>query len=88
VLKENPDRKHIPIITVTANDQREDIVKVLQAGAIDYIIKPFFMPELKARVKSVLLSKRLFDDRNRAEEALRESEKKYRHLVESTLDWV
>ena len=88
MLKENPDLKHIPIITVTANDQRKDIVKVLEAGAIDYIIKPFFMPELKARVKSVLMSKRFYDDRCRAEKALKESEIKYRQLVESTPDWV
>jgi two-component system cell cycle response regulator len=51
----NDDRtKHIPIILVTAKSGPEDIKEGLEAGAFDYIKKPFNRVELMARVKSAL----------------------------------
>lgn len=44
----------VPIIMLTARDQREDIIKGLQLGADDYIIKPFNEDELLARIKALL----------------------------------
>jgi two-component system KDP operon response regulator KdpE len=44
----------IPIIMVTAKDEPENIVKALNIGADDYIIKPFNTKELLARVAAVL----------------------------------
>ena len=44
----------IPVILLTANDTDMDIVKGLELGADDYIIKPFDSKELVARVKAVL----------------------------------
>jgi DNA-binding response OmpR family regulator len=44
----------VPIIMLTARDQKEDIVKGLQLGADDYITKPFDGNELLARVNAVL----------------------------------
>jgi len=44
----------IPIIFLTAKNSEEDILKGFEAGADDYITKPFSMAELKARVKAVL----------------------------------
>jgi DNA-binding response OmpR family regulator len=41
---------------------KDDIVKGLEAGALDYITKPFFLPELKARIRNVLRLKRVHDD--------------------------
>ena len=46
--------KHIPIILVTAKSGPEDIKEGLEAGAFDYIKKPFNRIELMARVKSAL----------------------------------
>ena len=46
--------KHIPIILVTAKSGAEDIRTGLEAGAFDYIKKPFNRIELMARVKSAL----------------------------------
>ena len=48
-LKEN-----IPIIFLTARNAVEDRVKGLKLGADDYIVKPFDMLELQARVETVL----------------------------------
>jgi DNA-binding response OmpR family regulator len=44
----------IPILLLTARDTVEDRVAGLEAGADDYLIKPFAVPELLARVKALL----------------------------------
>jgi two-component system phosphate regulon response regulator PhoB len=46
--------KHIPVIMLTARDQEEDKVAALEAGADDYVAKPFSVSELLARIKAVL----------------------------------
>lgn len=46
--------KNIPVIFLTARDAVEDRIKGLKLGADDYIVKPFDMMELLARVESVL----------------------------------
>ena len=53
-LKSSPDTKNIPVIMVTAKDAEFDKVRGLEAGADDYITKPFGMMEFVARVKAVL----------------------------------
>jgi len=53
-LKNNPQTSHIPIIMLTAKGEETDIVLGLELGADDYIIKPFKVRELLARVKAVL----------------------------------
>ncbi len=52
----------IPVIMVTAKDKDEEKVQGLNAGADDYITKPFSSPELVARVKAVLRRTRLRDE--------------------------
>lgn len=44
----------IPVIFITAKESVADRVKGLQLGAEDYIVKPFALPELRARVDVVL----------------------------------
>lgn len=53
-LVSNEKTKHIPIILVTAKAGAEDTKEGLEAGAFDYIKKPFNRIELMARVKSAL----------------------------------
>lgn len=53
-LVNNPATKDIPIILVTAKSGAEDTKEGLEAGAFDYIKKPFNRIELLARVKSAL----------------------------------
>ena len=53
-IRSNPETSHIPIIMITARDTEFDMVSGLDAGADDYITKPFGMKALVARVKAVL----------------------------------
>ncbi len=53
-LVSNDETSHIPIILVTAKIEAEDIKEGLEAGAFDYVKKPFNRIELLARVKSAL----------------------------------
>lgn len=51
----------LPIIMVTARDQREDIVQALESGANDYVTKPLDFPVVMARVQTQLSLKRSVD---------------------------
>lgn len=63
-LKNSSSTKDIPIIMVTAKDAEFDKVCGLEAGADDYITKPFGMMEFVARVKAVLRrTRRQSDDK-------------------------
>lgn len=53
-IRANPEIKNVPIIMLTAKSQEEDKVKGLNAGADDYVTKPFSVPELMARIKTNL----------------------------------
>lgn len=51
------DTCHMPILMLTARSQERDIIEGLDAGADDYLTKPFSPSELLARIRSVLRSK-------------------------------
>ena len=53
-LKAHPDLRTIPVIMLTARGQERDVLSGLQAGAADYIVKPFSLKELIARVDVAL----------------------------------
>ena len=60
-VKSNPEWQPIPIILVTALDGRKDVARGLDAGADDFIRKPFDQVELLARVRSMLRIKGQYD---------------------------
>ena len=53
-LQSNEKQKEIPVIMLTAKDSEFDKVTGLDAGADDYIAKPFGMTELISRIRAVL----------------------------------
>lgn len=53
-MKEDDDIKNIPVIMLTAKGQERDVVKGIEMGAEDYIVKPFRPAELTARIKKIL----------------------------------
>jgi two-component system alkaline phosphatase synthesis response regulator PhoP len=54
VLRSRSDARHMPIIMLTARTGENDRVSGLDAGADDYVTKPFSLRELAARVRAVL----------------------------------
>ena len=53
-LKADPELRAIPVIMLTARGQERDILSGLQGGAADYVVKPFSLKELLARVDVAL----------------------------------
>jgi len=53
-LREDPATREIPVILLTARAQESDVQEGFDAGADDYIRKPFSPRELSARVQAVL----------------------------------
>jgi DNA-binding response OmpR family regulator len=53
-LKGDPVTQPIPIIILSSSSREEDMVKALNAGADDFVTKPFRARELMARVRKVL----------------------------------
>ena len=53
-LKADPPTQQIPVIFLTASNEMEHLVKGFEAGAVDYVTKPFNPPELLARVRTHL----------------------------------
>ncbi len=62
VMKADPRLRHVPVVMVTALDQREDRVAGLEAGADDFLTKPVDEVALFARVRSQLRLKSVMDE--------------------------
>ncbi|HEU5397160.1 MAG TPA: hybrid sensor histidine kinase/response regulator, partial [Verrucomicrobiae bacterium] len=60
-LKENAEWKDIPIIFLSAADDKELIVRALNSGGVDFITKPFNQAELISRVRTQLALKNALD---------------------------
>src|SRR5215475_2097584 len=54
--------RHLPTLIVTARDALDDCTRGLNAGADDYIVKPFELVELEARLRAVLRRPGIRDD--------------------------
>ncbi len=50
-IRAKQEWKDTPVIMLTARSQEKDIVRALDAGASDYVVKPFLPEELKARIR-------------------------------------
>ena len=53
-LRRNESTKHVPVILLTARVQEADIARGIEAGADDYVSKPFSTQELRDRVQAAL----------------------------------
>ncbi|MGC9521027.1 MAG: response regulator transcription factor [Anaerolineae bacterium] len=53
-LKETPETREIPVVFLSAKGQDSEIQEGMEAGAVDYILKPFAPDELTAQVRRIL----------------------------------
>ena len=53
-IKADPESRHIPIIMLSARSDEDDRVRGLETGADDYVVKPYSVVELMARVRTQL----------------------------------
>jgi two-component system phosphate regulon response regulator PhoB len=53
-LKGDPVLRAVPVIMVTAKGHERDVLSGLRGGAVDYVVKPFSLKELAARVDLAL----------------------------------
>ncbi|MBU1240044.1 response regulator [Myxococcota bacterium] len=68
-IKKDKKLKHIPIIFLTAKDSDDDVIEGFEAGAVDYVTKPFNGVVLRARVNTHVELKLTRDNQqNRIEE--------------------
>lgn len=56
-LRKDEAWKSVPVVMLTAKSQEGDIVRALDAGANDYMVKPFQPAELKARIRRLVPGK-------------------------------
>jgi two-component system, cell cycle response regulator len=74
-IKGDAKYESIPIIMLTAQGNTENKVKGLNAGADDYLTKPFEIEELLARLKAVLRTKTLYEELKSANHKIMEQQK-------------
>jgi signal transduction histidine kinase len=60
-LRANPETRDLPVIFLTADNDRDNLVRAFDSGAIDYVTKPFVAEELIARVRTHVDLKRSRD---------------------------
>lgn len=51
-LQAMPQTREVPVIFLTADDERDSLTRAFSAGAVDYIVKPFVAEELLGRVRT------------------------------------
>ena len=80
-LKSNPRFREIPVIMISALSELDSIVRCIEAGADDYLAKPFDPTLLRARVGSSLEKKHLRDREREMIEALRVEKERSEQLL-------
>jgi diguanylate cyclase (GGDEF)-like protein len=95
-IRKRSETKDIPIIFLTGENETKSIIKGFEAGAMDYVTKPFYATELLARVRTHLelnhsrkalknINLRLIHEievRKKIENELRSSKNEYQYLAE------
>ncbi len=69
-LKSHPDTRLVPVVLVTALNDRRDRIRGLEVGADDFLSKPVNAAELTARMRSLLRIKRFTDELDTAESVI------------------
>jgi class 3 adenylate cyclase len=71
-LKQDPERRHIPVLMISALDETASVIRSIELGAEDYLPKPCDAVLLRARIGACLEKKRLLDQEDQHALALAE----------------
>ncbi len=52
-IRNDPDLKHLPVLMVTAEAKKENVIEALKAGVNNYIVKPFTPEVLKEKMEKI-----------------------------------
>ena len=86
VLKSSEQTRDIPIIMTTALRDTTDRIRALEAGADDYLSKPFDLTELKLRVKNHIQVKAYHDHLKNHKQILEQEVRQRTHELQQALD--
>ena len=75
-LKSDPQTRHIPVIMISAIDEIESVIRCIEAGAEDYLPKPFNPILLRARIGACLEKKLLRESEQRHLETIQETQRR------------
>ncbi len=64
-IRKNEKTKYLPVIMITAVNEEHKIVSGLKHGADDYVVKPFILPNLLARIEAVLRRSKWQEEKNK-----------------------
>lgn len=53
-VRANQATKHLPVLMVTTNAAKEDVVAAMRAGVNSYVVKPFTSDTIKTKIQAVL----------------------------------
>ncbi len=81
-IKDDPQTASLPVVLVTALANRQSLLRGWEAGADEYLFKPFHPVELVTRVRSLLASSK---NRLEREQAVRRSEAWYHHMFSESV---
>jgi len=84
-LREDAHLRHIPVIVISAVDDKESVIRCIEMGAEDYLFKPFDSTLLKARINASLEKKRLRDKEQQYLKALEIEQHKSEQLLLNVL---
>ena len=79
-------KEYIPILMLTAKSESKDVIRGLEVGADDYIVKPFSFDELIARVNTAIRIKKLSDNLRAQSLELEEANKKIYQLNQTLIE--
>lgn len=77
-LKQNPYTAEIPVLFLTSRSDIEDRVIGLDAGAQDYLVKPFDMTEFQARIRAIL---RKEEESDKVRDLFEQRQEEYRAII-------
>jgi CheY-like chemotaxis protein len=83
-IKSNNRINHIPVIVISSDSEFSRVIECIEMGALDYLTKPFNSVLLKARLKSSLTSKDLYEQQQIYLQMIKEEQRKLELLLFSS----